>query len=273
MSRIHQALVRAGAGHPDQAAQRAQDLPPFVEPASEQPEVFSEFANVPVEEVDLNSGSRISLFEDPHGPGADRFRFLRMRLRDLWTQKKLRRVLVTSPLPEEGKSTIILNLATALAEDGKRSVLLIEGDMHHPVLAGRLGLTEGPGLAGCLQHGIDPWSAVRRLNPLGWYLLNAGSAHGSVTELVQSDATSKVIQTLSPAFDWVLVDSPPVIPLTDALSLARHVQATLLVAKAGRTQAGAIAQAITLLGRENVLGIVLNGAPNAVKLYPRYYHR
>ena len=246
-------LLPEGGGHP------------------ETPEKCSEFLNIPVEEVHIDPASRIVSYTDPSSPGADRFRFLRMRLRELWNTKKLRILLITSPLPEDGKSTIAMNLATALAEGGKRSVLLIEADLHRSPLTGQLGLKGGPGLGECLEGGLNPLSAVRRLEPLGWYLLTAGQPQRNPTDLLQGDALSVVMQKLSPHFDWILIDSPPVNPLTDALSLGRQANASLLVARAGRTPSEALEKAITLLGRQHVLGVVLNGVEEVDRLYSGYY--
>jgi capsular exopolysaccharide synthesis family protein len=238
---------------------------------SEDLENKSEFSQIPAEKIHIDPTSRIIFYTDPGSPGANRFRFLRMRLRELWNTKKLRTLLITSPLPEDGKSTIALNLATALAEGGKRSVLLIEADLHHSPLTKQLSLRTGPGLGECLEDGLNPLSAVRRLEPLGWYLLSAGQPHGNPTDLLQAEALSVVIQRLSPHFDWILIDSPPVIPLTDALSLARQANGSLLVARAGRTPSEALEKAITLLGRQQVVGVVLNGVEQLDRLYSGYY--
>jgi capsular exopolysaccharide synthesis family protein len=240
-----------------------------VDPKSTEKE--SEFSQIPREEVHVQPEQRIVFHTDPSSPGADRFRFLRMRLRELWNTKKLRTLLITSPLPEDGKSTIALNLATALAEGGKRSVLLIEADLHRSPLTAQLGLRVGPGLGECLEGGLNPLSAVRRLEPLGWYLLTAGQPHGNPTELLQGDALSVVVQKLSLHFDWILIDSPPLIPLTDALSLGRQANGSLLVARAGRTPSEALEKAITLLGRQHVIGVVLNGVEELDQLYSGYY--
>ncbi len=194
-----------------------------------------ELRQVPVREVTVEPESRIIFHTEPRSAGADRFRFLRMRLRELWNAGKLKSLLITSPLASDGKSTIALNLATALSEAGKRTVLVIEGDLHHPSLTERLGLKPEPGLAECLERGVDPLSSLNRIEPLGWYLLEAGKPGGNPTELLQSDTLSKVIQKLSPHFDWILIDAPPVTPLTDSLSLVRQVSAALLVAREGRT--------------------------------------
>jgi succinoglycan biosynthesis transport protein ExoP len=240
-------------------------------PHPENLEQGSEFPQIPVEEVHIDPASRIIFYTDPNSPGADRFRFLRMRLRELWNTKKLRTLLITSPLPEDGKSTIALNLATALADGGKRSVLLIEADLHRSPLTEQLKLKIGPGLGECLEGGLNPLSAIRRLGPLGWYLLRAGQPHSNPTDLLQADSLSVVIQKLSAHFDWILIDAPPVIPLTDALSLARQANGSLLVARAGRTPREALEKAITLLGRQQVVGVVLNGVEELDRHYSGYY--
>jgi len=226
---------------------------------------------IPVEEAQIRPESRIVFHTDPRSPGADRFRFLRMRLRELWEVGKLRTLLITSPLPGDGKSTVALNLAAALAEQGKRAVLLIEADLYHPSLTQQLGLKPAPGLAECLESGLSPVSTVRRIEPLGLYLLSSGEPHSNPTELLQSEALSGIMEELSPHFDWIIIDSPPVTPLTDALSLARHTDASLLVARAGHTPREAIEETLRLLGHEQVLGILLNAVEGLNRLYSKYY--
>jgi capsular exopolysaccharide synthesis family protein len=242
-----------------------------VEAASDHVQEATRLDQISVEEVQVQPGSRIVVHTDPGSAGADRFRFLRMCLRELWSAGKLKSLLITSPLPQEGKSTIALNLATALAEGGKRTVLLIEADLHRPTLTEQLGLERRAGLADCLEGSLSPFSALRRLEPIGWYLLPAGETRRNPTELLQTEAFAGVLQKLSPHFDWILIDSPPVIPLTDALSLARLANATLLVAREGRTPREAIEKAIAVVGRQRVLGIVLNAVEGLDRMYSGYY--
>jgi capsular exopolysaccharide synthesis family protein len=227
--------------------------------------------HIATETAQLGPKSRVALLTDSRSAGADRFRFLRMRLLELRQLAKLRSMVITSPMPKDGKSTIAMSLATALAEKGKQAVLLIEADLHHPSLAISLGLRTRPGLAACLEEGLDPMPQIRRVEPLAWYLLQAGTPQGNPTELLQSDGFSAILQAISPHFDWVLIDTPPVLPLTDALSLSRQADATLLVARAGRTSREAIEEAIKLIERKHVLGIVLNGAENLTRRYSQYY--
>lgn len=242
---------------------------PFVD--SEEIEISSTLQQAPVERVSLEPNNRAALLMDPQTAGADRFRYLRMRLRELRQFAKLQSIAITSPLPNDGKSTVALCLAAALAEGGKHSVLLMEADLHHPTLADSLGLRPQAGLAECLGSDLDALSEVRKIEPLGCYLLQAGKPRGNPTELLQSDALERLMQRLSPHFDWILVDCPPALPLTDAFSLSRQTDATMLVARADRTSREAIEETLKLIGRKHVVGILLNGAEGLTSRYSKYY--
>jgi capsular exopolysaccharide synthesis family protein len=239
--------------------------------STEDLEPTAHLEGIPVEEIQAQLDSQIVLVTDPRGPGADRFRFLRMSLRELRGLAKLQSIVVTSALPQEGKSTVALNLATALADGGKSSVLLMEADLYHPTLARRLGLAPRRGLAECLEDRMNPLDGLRRIEPLGWYLLQSGKARGNPADLFQSDALPGVMQQLNPYFDWVVIDTPPVTPLTDALSLSRQADASLLVVRADRTPREAVAEALSRIGQKHVLGIVLNGTDSLNRLYSQYY--
>ena len=226
----------------------------------------------PVEEAHLRPENRLVYHADPRSPAADRFRLLRMRLKEHWNAGKLKKLLITGPLAHDGKSTVILNLATALAERGKRSVLVLEADLHHSSLVKSLGINPRVGLAECLiDDATPPLSTIRRIEPLGWCLLQAGEPRRNPTELLQSPAFGKIMQELSPCFDWILIDSPPVIPLTDSLSIQQHADASLLVVRAGQTPREAVEQSVALLGKKNIVGIVLNGIEARDHLYYQYY--
>lgn len=216
--------------------------------------------------------SRVVYYTDPASPGADRFRLLRMRLRNLWATGKLRSLLITSPLPQEGKTTVAMNLATVLTEQGRKKVLLLDADLHRKSTSEHLGLSIDTGLVECLQVGLDPIQALRRVEPLGWYFLPGGQCSSeNPTELLHPQQFSALLQKLTPHFDWILLDSPPVLPLTDSLSMSQAVDGTLLVARAGVTPNGAIEDAIGLLGRRQVLGLVLNGVDNDKRPYSSYH--
>ena len=224
-----------------------------------------------VEEANLLPQSRLVFHDDPRSMASNRFRLLRMRLNELWSAGKLKKLLITGPLAHEGKSTVALNLATALSERGKRTVLVVDGDMHHSSLVAKLNLDPWVGLNECLLDNLNPLSAIRRINPLGFHLMPAGKARGNPTELLQSLAFAGLLQKLTPYFDWVLVDSPPAVLLPDALSMMQHMDGTVVVIRAGKTPREALEQTVTLLGKTNIISIVLNGVMHRDHSYSQYY--
>ena len=226
---------------------------------------------IPVEAVDVRPETRIAAYTDPRGPMADRLRFLRLRLNQVWDPEKLKKLLITSPLPHDGKSTIALNLAVTLTEEGKRSVLLIEGDLHRATVSKELGLYGQAGVAESLEDCADPRALVRRIDPLGFYFLPAGKAKANPSELLHSEKLPAMMESLSPHFDWILIDSPPVAPLTDTLSWKDQSNATLLVARAGQTPIHSVEEALALIGRKHVLAVVLNAVEGIDLLYKKYY--
>jgi capsular exopolysaccharide synthesis family protein len=230
----------------------------------------TELEQIPAEEALIRPESRIAFHTNPRSLAAHRFRFLRTVLRECWNTGKLKKLLVTSALPEDGKSTVALNVATALAEGGDRKVLLIEADLYRPHLCRDLGLTARSGLGECLQNGANPLSFIRRVHPLGWYLLPAGDMAGESAEHFHSPAFSRVMQALSPRFDWIVIDSPPLLPVSDAVMLARQTDGSLLVVRADSTPAEAVEQAVALIGSKHVLSIVLNGAEEIDHYYSKY---
>jgi capsular exopolysaccharide synthesis family protein len=226
----------------------------------------------PVEEGYVGPENRVVYYSDPRSPAADRFRLLRMKLKTVSKTGKLKKLLITSPLAHDGKSTLVMNLATALSERGKHRVLVVEADLHHPSLADSLRLRPWAGLTECLvDESTPPLSAIRRIEPLGWYVLASGEPRRNPTELLQTPAFGRVMEQLSQCFEWILIDSPPVIPLTDSISMQQHADASLLVVRSGRTPREAVEKTVELLGKKNILGVILNGMEARDHLYYQYY--
>jgi tyrosine-protein kinase Etk/Wzc len=183
--------------------------------------------------------------------------------------------LITSALPQDGKTTIALNLATALAEQHAGRVLLIDADLHRGWVEEQLGLPRDTGLSECLSGALTSQPVLRRVAPLGWHLLARGKTVSNPTELLQAQKFSALLRTLTPQFDWILVDSPPVLSLTDAVALSQVVDGTLLVARAGSTPIKAVEDAVSLLGQKHIVGMVLNGIDKQHQPYSKYstyYH-
>jgi capsular exopolysaccharide synthesis family protein len=231
------------------------------------------YLHVGTEVSPVSAESRVVVYNDPQSAGADRFRLARIRLKSIQAAKRgLKSLLITSPQPEDGKSTVALNLASVLSEHGRSPVLLLEADVYRPALVKKLGLHPWRGLTECYRHRCDPRLDIRRIEPLGFYLLPAGQPLEDGSSFLQSNFTSELIKSLSScSFSWILIDSPPTTPIADILVLKAQADATLLVARAGKTPREAIEESIRNLGREHVLGIILNGVEGLDRVYSKYY--
>jgi Mrp family chromosome partitioning ATPase len=224
------------------------------------------------EECVVPAQSRLVMHSEPTSAAADRFRLAQIRLKNLQSARKLKSLLITSPLPGDGKTTVALNLAAALAENGRVPVLLIEADVHRPTILGRLGLKPWAGLTECFRRREDPMLAIRRINPLGFYLLPAGQPSDDGSSVLRSAFVSQLVKGFaSSSVRWVLIDAPPTVPVADVLTLNAHADATLLVARAGATPREAIEESIRQLGQDHIVGIILNCIEGLDRMYSRYY--
>lgn len=230
------------------------------------------FLPVPTKTSPVRPESRIVVHTEPRSAGADRFRLVQMRLKSMQASRKLKVLLITSPLPGDGKTTVALNLATALSEKGKRPVLLLEADVYRPTLLKKLDIAPWPGLTECYANGDDPMQAIRHIDPLGFYLLPAGQPTDDSTGLLHSEFASQLVKGLAAtSFDWILIDSPPTTPVAEILALRGLADGTLLVARAQKTPREAIEESARNIGRDHILGIVLNDVEGVDRTYSKYY--
>jgi len=222
-------------------------------------------------EVSVAASSRLVFFSQPESLAAEKFRFLGVRLRQIRQSRPLKKLLVTSTIPEEGKSLVSANLSGVLARRKER-VLLIEGDLRRPVLAQQFGLGRLSGLGEWLQSGQQSPSNIYHLGGPGFWLMPAGDPPSNPLELMQSGRLSQLLAQLSMLFDWIIVDSPPLLPLGDTSVWARLTEGTLLVARQGKTEKAALNRGLEILKKSDLLGVVLNGCTNQdhVSYYQRY---
>jgi capsular exopolysaccharide synthesis family protein len=222
-------------------------------------------------EVSVLPSSRLVFLNEPDSLAAEKFRFLGVRLRQLQQSRPLKKVLVTSTIPEEGKSTVSANLAGVLARR-KQSVLLIEGDLRRPTLAQQFGLGRLAGLGEWLQSGRQTVSNVYRLEGPDFWFMPAGNPPENPLELLQSGRLSYLMGQLANLFDWIIVDSPPLLPLADTTVWSRVTDGTLLVAREGKSEKKQLQRGLEALKKSDLLGVVLNGCahPDHKSYYQRY---
>jgi receptor protein-tyrosine kinase len=254
--------------HPDDHVFRRELIHARAFPAADSPDL----AAVPSVNAAIAPETRLVMYNDASSMGADRFRLLRVYLRALAENRELKTLMVTSAMPREGKSTAALNLATGLAERNGTTVVLVEADLRHPSQTARLGLSPWPGLVHCVEHRVDPLSAIRRVNPLGIYLLPAGQIAPNPIETLNCEGFVEVMHRLRGLADWVIVDAPPTIPVPDVLAIRPIADGCLWVARAHVTQRDLVKDAMHQVGADMILGMILNEAEDLEKSYSHYYH-
>lgn len=195
-----------------------------------------------------------------HFEGTEEFRTLRSRLYQIRQQQPLRVVLVTSALPNEGKTFVSANLAQAIVRQHERRALIIDGDMRRGRLHSMFGAPSSPGLADYLRGKSDEFAVIQRAPVDNLFFLPAGQLGNDPTELIGNGRLKSLLHRLSPLFDWIIIDSPPSIPVSDAALLADVSDGVLLVTRAGVTPFDLAQRACKEFSEKRLLGVVLNQA-------------
>ena len=229
----------------------------------------------PIPSIDLKTAdsARLVAMADERGLGAEKFRVLAARLNNLRHGTKLKVLQVTSSIIGEGKSLVSANLALTLAKRSSQSVLLLEGDLRKPALSGIFGLAAG-------TPGLNEWWDGQ--DPIRKFLLRAGetslyllpsTAVQHPASVLQSERLAKAIAELSRQFDWVVIDTPPLLPMADSNLWARLADGTLLVVRKGVATRTALKQAMETMDSPKLVGVVLNDATDfgQVNYYDQYY--
>src|SRR5271166_6286432 len=220
--------------------------------------------------VAVPTNSRLVSIEKEESLGAEKFRFLAVRLRQIRQTRPLKKILITSTIPQEGKSTVAANLACTLARRKPQKTLLLEGDLRRPTLADRFGLGRVAGLSEWF-HGEGSAMNIYRLDSLGLWVLPAGNAAENPLELMQSGKLGPLMDQLTEWFDWIVIDSPPVLPLADTSVWARMADGILLVTRPGVTEKQQLQRGLATLEKSKLLGALVNSSNDAA--HSDYYQR
>jgi capsular exopolysaccharide synthesis family protein len=298
MSRIHDALKRA-------EQERATSTGTHVEPAFDQPQFENEVRDeaqrekmtslphsgatvMPTMASGLNYESllarcpqtawtpdaRTMLFfeEDDSRVGAEEFRTLRNRLYQIREKMPLKRLMVTSALPKEGKSFVAANLAQVIVRQHGRRALVIDGDLRNPGMHRHLGAPQSPGLADYLLGECDEFAALQRGPMENLFFMPAGRAVGSAPELLANGRLKLFLQRVEPLFDWIIMDTSPVIPVSDATLVAGACDGILMVVRSNVTPSDLARRAREEFPDKLLLGVVLNGAHSGKLARSKYYY-
>jgi capsular exopolysaccharide synthesis family protein len=220
---------------------------------------FSQFQSL---KILVPPQSRLVCITEKESLAAEKFRFLGVRLRQLQQSRPLKKVLITSTIPQEGKSMVAANLACTLARRNQQRTLLLEGDLRRPALAKMFGLSKVPGISEWLQGELGPMTSIYHLEGAGLWLLPAGNIPRNPLELMQSGRLSVLMDQLTTWFDWIVIDSPPVLPLADTSVWMRLADGILLVARQGTTEKEQLRRGLETIESAKLLGALLNSSNN-----------
>jgi capsular exopolysaccharide synthesis family protein len=223
----------------------------------------------PSVKVVLPEHSRFVCFNEVESLAAEKFRFLATRLRHLQQKRSIKRLVVSSSVTGEGKSMVAANLACSLAA-GKQQVLLVEGDLRRPSLGQQLGLQELPGLSQLLQGKSNSLN-IYSLENFRLCVLLAGDVHTNPLEFMEPGRLSTLMDQVSTGFDWVVIDSPPLLPLADTSIWMRLADGVLLVTRPGVTSKKQLQRSFETIEQSKLLGSVLNASTEATTNH-YYYH-
>lgn len=193
----------------------------------------------------------------------EQFRILRSRLYQIRETQNIRKILVTSGNPGEGKTFVAMNLAQALARKNGARVLLIDGDLRCSKLHTALGARPTPGLSEYLAGQVEGISVLQKGLPEHLCFIPAGSHVTHPADLISNGRLKELLDQFAGAFDWIVVDSPPAVSVADANILAGLCDGVLLVVRAGLTPAATLQTLRQQLPGRKMLGVILNGAEQA----------
>ena len=277
MSRVHDALRKSGLATPEFQAQPKAN---FSVPRTfdQRAAVASpEFENLleRIEEIPFNPSPDAHLIDAarPHEAPSEEFRTLRTRLNHLQSLSPIHTVVVTSPSPAEGKSMGAVNLALAESHLAGNNTILCDFDFRRPLVHNLFQIDRSPGITDYLLGKATVDQIIKKVAGTNLSILPAGEAVINPLELLNLDKVRHLIQNLQRHYNWVILDTPPLLFAADANLLSTMADGTILVVRLGVTTVDSITRAIQSLCENNVLGTVVNGARRG-ELYSKYtyYH-
>jgi capsular exopolysaccharide synthesis family protein len=226
-----------------------------------------------VEHVPLPEQHLVSLVA-PTSFEAEQYRILRHTVEQRRRDSGLCVLAVTSPSGSEGKTTTSINLAGALAQSADARVLLLEADLRRPSMLRQLGLsTSGPGLVeAVLDSALRLHDVVRPCPAFNLDVLPCGTPPLAPYEVLKSSHLGELLDQARQQYDYVVVDTPPVVPCPDYRLIEKSVDGTILVVAADRTPRTLVDAALSLLDPARVLGLVFNGDSGRGTRYQDHYY-
>jgi capsular exopolysaccharide synthesis family protein len=256
----------------EQEIERKESLSELALPMRPKSEAAEIFASAKVLLPALAADARLVCLTDQGGLAAEKFRVLGLKLRNQRERRKLKRVVVTSSIPEEGKSLVAANLALNQSRSKILNTVLIDGDLRRPELARRFGFNRGlPGLSEVLRGERQLPEVVYKLEGCGLRFIPAGVTPENPIEVMQAGRLLPLLEQLETFFDWIIIDTPPVLPLADTPLWMRLADGVLLVAREGVCEKKQLERTVEVIDRSTMLGVVVNSCNSNEQKY--YYSR
>jgi capsular exopolysaccharide synthesis family protein len=221
------------------------------------------------ESADAQNKRRIVMLQ-PESTIAEQFRSLRARIDALAATRPRRTSAVTSSLPDEGKTMAAISLAAVSSMQLAGRVVLVECDLRQPTIAAALGLRLEAGIGELLVDGTPLERALQRAPGTALDVLAVRGLPPNPSELLSSEAFRRLIEELATRYDRVVLDLPPTLGLPDAKTVSGMCDGTVLVVRADSTAQADVEAALEVLGRERLLGVVMNGAELPADRYAKY---
>ncbi len=209
--------------------------------------------------------------DESYAPGTEEFRTLRTRLYGMRDLQPLRTVLITSASPREGKSFISANLAQIMVQQPNRRVLLIDGDLRWSRLHMSLGTSVVPGLTDYLTGEAGELAILQRGSMDNLYFIPGGKHAANPAELLANGRLGQLLQRLAPLFDWVIIDSPPAMAVSDPRLMAGVCDGVLIVVAAGLEPFDVVQKTTRQFKDKRLLGVILNRSAARNTYSYKYY--
>jgi len=230
------------------------------------------FASAKVLLPALPADARLVCLTDQGSMAAEKFRVLGLKLRHLRERRKLKRIVITSSIPEEGKSFIASNLALNQSRSKVLNTVLIDGDLRRSALGSRFGFNRNlAGISEVLRGERQLSEVVYKLEGTGLRFIPAGMTPENPIEVMQTGRLAQVLEQLETFFDWIIIDTPPLRPLADTPLWMKLADGVLLVTREGVCEKKQLERAIEVIDRSTMLGVVVNSCDSNEQKY--YYAR
>lgn len=206
----------------------------------------------------ISEASKLVALTDENPGAAEAFRLLAVRLREVRRDRALRKLLVTSTVPQEGKSVVAANLACTLAQGRQERVLLVEGDVRRPTLQQKFGIKGKSGICEWLRNEVSLLESLLYLADAGIWVLWSGKATGNPLDLLLPEKVSPLLDQLAEWFDWIIIDSPPLLPVADTTLWSTMAEGVLLVTRFGITKKKELLSGLGSVDSQKLVGAVVN---------------